>query len=395
MATAQPNKTTPKDVREKGNKDAGESENGKEDAKRVCKRLDELEARMRELEEEKESMKREIRDLRDRLEETEWQKQRLEDKLEGKIKEVAEGQQRLEGEVRGGEERERSREDERLKKIEEKISEVEERQRNMGLGGGGGGGEEEERLKRIEERLDLRGRKEKEVEKESGENWGNEVEGKKIRCIVFTNSNGRDATEDTIKIPMAREERNQFAVEVVVAYTIEEAYRRVESGSVDVRGARVIIDTLTNEARGMRARRALTPDELVHRVHRLRRILMSAGATGVVTCQLKPMEVKDVGPYNDGLHRYLQEESRNGRGGYGCRTQIRLGHLRSDGYHIKPTCEGIICRTYACAILGINVPCPTRDSEFTPTIARRRWESEWPSLGVRGGTQSERHGWKW
>ena len=89
---------------------------------------------------------------------------------------------------------------------------------------------------------------------------------------------------------------DRFEVEVVVAYTIDEAYRRVESRSIEVRGARVIVDTLTNEVRGMRTRQALSPEELVHRVHQLRRLLMSMGAAGAVICQLKPMEVTDVTP---------------------------------------------------------------------------------------------------
>ena len=115
---------------------------------------------------------------------------------------------------------------------------------------------------------------------------------------------------------------------MVFAYTHDEAYRRVESRSIEVRGARVIVDTLTNEVRGMRTRQALSPEELVHRVHQLRRLLMSMGAAVAVICQLKPMEVTDVTPYNRLLHEYLQMEQRYRRGGYGCRTQIRLDQLK-------------------------------------------------------------------
>ena len=101
-------------------------------------------------------------------------------------------------------------------------------------------------------------------------------------------------------------------------------------------------------------------------------------------CQLKPMEVMDVTPLERGY----------GRGGYGCRTQIRLGQLRPDGYHVQPSFCGVIFRMYACAILGVEVPCPTPDDAFVPTSVRRRWEAEWPRLESEGRAHIERHGWR-
>ena len=181
---------------------------------------------------------------------------------------------------------------------------------------------------------------------------------------------------------MPREKREEFEAEVVVAFTLEEAHRRVQSKSIDVRGAKIVVDTLTNEVRGTRARQALNPDGLVHRVHQLRRLLMSAGAAGVVLCQLKPMEVTDVTPYNRRLHEYLQLERGYGRGGYGCRTQIRLGQLKPDGYHL---CMHDTRHRGAC---------PTPDDAFTPTSIRRRWEAEWPRLESEGRAHIERHGWR-
>ena len=102
------------------------------------------------------------------------------------------------------------------------------------------------------------------------------------------------------------------------------------------------------------------------------------------------MEAVDVSPYNLRLHQYLRAESQNGRGGYGCKTQIRLEFLRHDGYHIRPQYDSVVDQTYACAMLGKNVPCPTPDNEFIPTHARRRWEREWPSLGGAGVNRSVR-----
>ena len=45
-------------------------------------------------------------------------------------------------------------------------------------------------------------------------------------------------------------------MEVVVAYTIDEAYRRVESRGIEVRGARVLVDTLTKSGGCGRDRRS-------------------------------------------------------------------------------------------------------------------------------------------
>ena len=144
----------------------------------------------------------------------------------------------------------------------------------------------------------------------------------------------------------------------------------------------------------MRARRALTGDEFIDRIHQLRRLLMARGATGVVVCQLKPMETTDVTAYNQRLHNYLLNERRHGRDGYGCGTQIRLEQLKADGYHVQTQFYGIIDRTYACAIRGINVPCPTPMDQFVPGFVRLRYESEWPSLGEGVRAENRHHGWR-
>ena len=118
---------------------------------------------------------------------------------------------------------------------------------------------------------------------------------------------------------------------------------------------------------------------------------MEAGARAVVTCQLKPMQTTDVTPFNNALSEYLLCEKEKGRGGYGCRTQIRLDFLKNDGFHIRPEFDSVMDRTYACAFLGIPVPKPTPWDCFVPTLVRQRWEKEWPRL--RGGRQMNQDGW--
>ena len=121
-----------------------------------------------------------------------------------------------------------------------------------------------------------------------------------------------------------------------------------------------------------------------------------AGAAATVVCQLKPMQIADVTLYNEALNSYLREQHLRGAAGFGCRTQIRLSYLKSDGYHVKPDYDSTIDRTYACAIMGERVPCPTPWEGFIPDQNRRRWESEWPVVGGLGsGGQNRIHGWRW
>ena len=135
---------------------------------------------------------------------------------------------------------------------------------------------------------------------------------------------------------------------------------------MNVAGAKVIVDSLTNDTRGTRARPAVSPEELIRLVDCLRWAVMQAGAVGVVTCQVKPMQAIDVSPHNSLLNNYLLVERRKGRGGYGIRTPISLDNLKPDGYHVRPEYDPVIDRTYACAILGVDVPNPTPLDQFVP-----------------------------
>ena len=179
-----------------------------------------------------------------------------------------------------------------------------------------------------------------------------------------------------------------------VVYTLEEGDRRVERGDINVAGAYVIIDNLTNDIRGTRRRKGATPEEFVSLVDRLRRRLRAAGAEAVIVCEPKPMNLMDVTPFNRLLEQYL---SAQGGDGYGIRTQIRREYLKPDGFHIRPQFDPIVDKTYACAIMGIDVPCPTPRADFVPDHVKRRWESEWPQPGVRRGIEglTRSHGWNW
>ena len=205
---------------------------------------------------------------------------------------------------------------------------------------------------------------------------------------MITDSNGRGATSDSVKNHMTREEKGKYVIEVAVAYTLDEAIQRVERGAIDVREAVVVVDNLTNDIRGTRLRPSLNPRELVNGVDKLRGVLKNAGATAAVICEVKPMQLGDVTPYNRHLADYLSAQ----KWGFGCRTQIRLNYLKPDGFHVRPQFDSVIDRTYACAIRGIYVNDPTPAEGFVPDYMRRRWQAEWPRLGGRSG-QTANHGW--
>ena len=82
---------------------------------------------------------------------------------------------------------------------------------------------------------------------------------------------------------------------------------------------------------------------------------------------IKPMQTTDVTPYNTMLSDYLRTQ---GRSEFGCQTQIRLSCPKNDGYHVLPQYDSTIDKTYACALMGIPVPCPTPMDEFTPNHIR-------------------------
>ena len=176
---------------------------------------------------------------------------------------------------------------------------------------------------------------------------------------------------------LPREEKD-VDIRIEIPYTIEQAYHQVGNGAVDVSGATVIIDLLTNDIRGNSRCPAASPEQLVWRVDQLRGRLREAGAVASVVCQAKPMEVADVTPYNSLLHEHLQAQ---GGQGFGSRTQVRREFLERDGYHVKPGFLPVICGAYASAILGWPVPNPTPWEEFAPDYVRRRLGAEWPSLG--------------
>ena len=120
------------------------------------------------------------------------------------------------------------------------------------------------------------GRRSERGEEEQGE----ENRRSKRRFVFLTDSNGREATENSIKSHMPRETRGAYLIENKVAYTLDEAFHRVGRGEVEVAGAVVVIDNTTNDIRGTHKKPAATPEELVFRVGRLRERLSIRGEGG-------------------------------------------------------------------------------------------------------------------
>ena len=215
------------------------------------------------------------------------------------------------------------------------------------------------------------------VKPKEGDGRAQTVEEERHCYLILTDSNGRDVTADSVRNHMPKTERQKYDINVEVAYRLEDALYRVESGQLDVAGRYVVVDNLTNNVRGGRRSAPDSPEQLVRRVHELRQKLLSASAKAVIISEVKPMREINVRPYNELLHRYLLT---CGKTGFGSKTQIRMNHLNFDGYHVSPMFDSIIDRTYAYALLGIDVPDPTPMDEFTPAHLRRRWEQEWPTL---------------
>jgi hypothetical protein len=174
------------------------------------------------------------------------------------------------------------------------------------------------------------------------------------KCIIITDSNGKEASEETIKWHIPKEERSAFSIKLVVAYTMEGALGMIGRGGVDIKEAVIVVDCLTNNTRGTRARPRMTPGALAEKLGRLMGMLMR-DAEAVVVCEMKPMRHIDITPYNEALHLECMGRERV----YGCHTQIRMNNLVGDGFHIRMQCAAVLDRTYAYSLMGIPVPCPS------------------------------------
>ena len=158
---------------------------------------------------------------------------------------------------------------------------------------------------------------------------------------------------------------------------MEDAFKRIRRGHLDVSGRIVILDNLTNNVRGGKKHAPDSPDEFIAKVDELRHMILGRGARDLRVMQIKPMRYVDVRPYNERLHHYLLDCPDPT---YGCRTQIRMNFLKADGFHIHPMYYSVLDRTYACALLAVEVPCPTPDDDYVPMEVRRNYQRDWPRL---------------
>ena len=312
-------------------------------------RLEMLEGRMRAMEQENREMKEELWKLRDKLEEEAWARKRLEEKvatLEEHETEREEARETMKMEFR-----------EMTREIKEDLRE-EMKEVAKELTGKGGG------------------------EEIRGDVGGGDKDSQKYRCLILTDSNGRDSTPESVKAHMPREERDKYDIQIVVAYRLEDAFYQIRRKEIDVRGAYVVIDNITNNIKGNWRYPPEPPERVINRVAALRELIISSSAAAVVVAEVKPMGICDVRPFNWRLHEFLASCGNNG---FGCKTQVRMEFLAADGTHVDHRYKSVIDRTYAYALLGTHVPCPVPDDNFAPLFIRRRWESEWPRLVGRAG----------
>ena len=311
-----------------------------------------LERRVADLEEENAAAKEQMKAMRDSAEEAAWARKRIEDRIKKQEEEV---KKQLE------EERKARRESEEKMAVErsglaKELSEI--RKGIAALA------ETENRHGTVEQR------------------------GAGQKVVVFADSNGQHTTAEAIKNHIQTEERKNFDIEVVPAFHVEDAFYMIEKRRIDVSGAIVIVDCLTNDVRGTRQRQPLEPEELVRQIHVLREKTQWANARETVICQVKPMRYVDVTPHNVLLHEYLC-----GQGVSGCQTMIHMEFLKHDGYHILPQFKSVLDRQYACALLGTPVPCPTPYENFISGYIRQTYNQNWPSLSRRNEGPNSRYGW--
>ena len=157
------------------------------------------------------------------------------------------------------------------------------------------GSEEREQLKKaLEEKAS--GGSETEAKEDDSHPWTGLPKEAPKKCIVLTNSNGRGASANSIKNHVPQEEGEGLEIEVVVAYTMEEAYHRIRRREIEVEGKVVVVDNVTNDIRKVR-----DPWEVSRRMGKLLDVLEVAAATVVV--EAKPIRHLDVTPFNGAFRR--------------------------------------------------------------------------------------------
>ena len=329
---------------------AGEAED--DQSASTEERLKSLEKLLRRVQQENVELKEEVWRLNDKMEEEVWARKQIEERL----KRYEEAEEREA-------EKERERSEERKGEKESLKADLKEMIKEVVLEEIGKGDKQTE-------------------ESRSGERVGvsRHEEEQNYRCIILTDSNGRDATQESIRSHMPSEVKAKYDIEIVVAYRLEDAFHRIKRGEIKVRDAYVVIDNLTNNIRGNWRMQGESPEQVVDGVARLRDLILSLSAAAVVVCEVKPMGMIDVRPFNSRLHHFL---STCGTNGYGCNTQIRMEFLAPDGFHVNKKFATVLDRTYACALRGTPVPCPLVDDDFVPPFYRRSWDSQWPRLEGR------------
>ena len=217
---------------------------------------------------------------------------------------------------------------------------------------------------------------------------GKVAPGGKVRWVVLTDSNGRRIKPDNIKAHIPRHQRDRFDIRVEVIYTLMEAYDKLGRGGLKVEGEAVLLDVSTNDVRGTARVPRTRPDEVAARFERVARLLLEKGAVGVCVCEVKPMNFMDVTPYSNAIHSACLRMRAQGHQVQGMETQIGVSNLMKDGFHIMPSFAGVLDKTYACAVVGVPVSCPTPswDRYRDPSLKDR-----WPTPREAQG-QGNSHG---
>ena len=244
------------------------------------------------------------------------------------------------------------------------------------------GQEWKKELKKTEEKIMKRMEEEEERRK-----------GRKRKVVIFTDSNGRNATTpDSILQHLPSQDRDEYDIQLEIVYHVEEAISRLESeeNPITVADSYFIVDCLANDARQTRSRPALTPDELVTHVARLREKLWAGGAAGVVVCSLRPTLRANVVSHNLAVHRHLLSQKEID-GGYGSCSHVRLEHLGFDGLHLQPKFFPILQRHYANIIQGNDIPPSTPPTDNSSVHVRNTWNRN----SVGSGSNFVNHGWSW
>ena len=170
----------------------------------------------------------------------------------------------------------------------------------------------------------------------------------------FHDSNFKATAEEldkTIKQINKKNNNNQtnYNINLQPTYTLPQTLEKIRHMTFN-KNDKVIIGTLTNDARQTKHRRQKTTDETGRlQTKILTYLLTKLPPQNITFLEAPPILTSDIFPYNAATHRLAHHS-----GARFAETLVGEGHIFRDGYHILNRCRHLLLKSVAAAATSVN-----------------------------------------